>query len=117
MQALLAGCDGPLMAYDPIHYRRRSSGLLWCYGAARLMSGRLAAVVGHEGSWLQRDAQDLGLHRKSVGDGSWLEGLAALLEQGSDASSYTHYGRRMLGEAFAEHVAQSLLGAEVKTKW
>ena len=44
MQALLAGCDGALMAYDPIHYRQRSSGLLWCYGAAGLMSRRPAAV-------------------------------------------------------------------------
>lgn len=72
-------------------------------------------MVGHEGSWLQRETQDLSLHWRSGGDGSWLEGLAAVLVQGSGGTSYTSYGQRMLGEAFAEHAAQGLLGAEVKT--
>ena len=114
MQALLAGCDGALLAYDPILYRQRSSGLLWCYGAARFMGGRAAAVVGHEGSWLQREAQDLGLRWKSGGDGNWLEGLAAAVEQSSGGARYTPYGQRMLKEGFAKHVAQ-LLCAELRT--
>ncbi len=113
MQALLAGCDGTLLAYDPLIYRQRSSGLLWCYGAARWRSGQAAAVVGRAGGWLEREARDLGLNWRSGADGGWLEGLAALVEQsragsGSAAERFTAYGQRMLGEGFAAHVASLL---------
>jgi len=113
MQALLAGCDGALLAYDPILYRQRSSGLLWCYGAARWRSGQAAAVLGRPGGWLEREARDLGLNWRSGADGGWLEGLGTLVEQsragsGSAAERFTAYGQQMLGEGFAAHVARLL---------
>jgi hypothetical protein len=114
MQALLGSCDGALLAYDPVLYRHRSSGLLWCYGAARLLKGRPAAVAGRSGSWLEREAQDLGLSWRSSVDGQWLETLARVLEQGPGRASWTTYGERMLAEDFADHVArmlQALTGA------
>lgn len=115
MQGLLAGCDGALLAYDPIRYRQRSSGVLWCYGAARLLTGRPAAVVGRAGGWLEREAGDLGLGWRSGVDGSWLECLAAVLEPGPGGTRYTPYGHRMLGKGFAEHVAQQMLCADLRT--
>jgi hypothetical protein len=113
MQALLAGCDAALLAYDPELYRQRSSGLLWSYGAARWSSGQPAAVVGRAGGWLEREARDLGLGWRSGRDGRWLEDLAAALEEsragGADAAEHvTAYGQRMLGEGFADHVARRL---------
>ncbi len=115
MQALLACCDGALLAYDPVLYRQRSSGLLWCYGAARLASGQPAAVLGRAGGWLEREARDLGLGWHSGSDGGWLEGLAAMVRQSPYAARVTDYGQRMLGESFAAHVAQVLVGAELHT--
>ncbi len=110
MQALLAGCDAALLAYDPVLYRQRSSGLLWCYGAARVSRGRPAAVVGRAGGWLEREARDLGLGWRSGRDGQWLKDLAAAVAEsraGDDCANegFTPYGQRMLGEGFASHVA------------
>jgi hypothetical protein len=117
MQALLAGCDVALLAYDPVLYRHRSSGLLWCYGAACLAHGRPAAVVGRAGGWLEREAGDLGLTWRSGADGAWLACLAAAVEQRQDGSGrssggFTAYGQRMLGERFADHVVQVLRTAQ-----
>lgn len=109
MQALLAGCNGALLAYDPVLYRQRSSGLLWCYGAARLASGQPAAVLGRAGGWLEREARDLGLGWHSGSEGRWLEGLAAMMAQGHGGDWGTPYGRCLLGEGFAGHVVQLLL--------
>lgn len=61
MQELLAGCDAALLAYDPVLYRQRSSGVLWCYGAARWRAGRGAVVAGLGGGWLEREARELGI--------------------------------------------------------
>ena len=121
MQSLLANCDVALLAYDPILYRQRSSGLLWCYGSARLRTGQPAAAVGRAGSWLEREARDLGLSWRSGDDGGWLEGLAAVLEQidtakGSNPAPYTAYGLRMLGDDFASHVAGLILEADQNQK-
>ncbi|PSB36508.1 hypothetical protein [Aphanothece minutissima] len=123
MQALLAGCDGALLAYDPVLYRQRSSGLLWSYGAARWSSDQPAAVVGRPGGWLEREARDLGLGWRSSRDGRWLEDLAAAMEEScaggvNAAERFTAYGQRMLGEGFAGHVArrlQELQSAESQT--
>mgnify|MGYP001810486415 CR=1 FL=1 len=114
MQELLAGCDVALLAYDPVHYRHRSSGLLWCYGAARLMTRQPAAVVGRAGGWLEREARDLGLGWRTGGDGRWLEHLAAAVAPGAEGEGgrFTAYGRRVLGESFAAHVARLITGAE-----
>ncbi len=111
MQALLANCDGALLAYDPVLYRQRSSGLLWCYGAARLQGGQAAAVLGRPGGWLEREARDLGLGWHSGRDGGWLEGLAAVVAQGNGGDWVSPYGRGLLGEGFADHVAKRLLEA------
>jgi hypothetical protein len=113
MQALLAGCDAALLAYDPVLYRQRSSGLLWSYGAARWSSDQPAAVVGRAGGWLERETRDLGLGWRSGRDGRWLEDLAAAMEEsrsgGANAAErFTAYGQRMLGEGFADHVARRL---------
>ncbi|MCP9797728.1 hypothetical protein [Cyanobium sp. Lug-B] len=45
MQALLAGCQAALLAYDPVLDRQRSSGLLWSYGAVRCMGRRPPDVM------------------------------------------------------------------------
>ncbi|WP_156818390.1 hypothetical protein [Cyanobium gracile] len=110
MQGLLAGCDAALLAYDPTLYRQRSSGLLWCYGAARLLSGRPAAVLGRAGGWMEREARDLGLSWRSGNDGGWLEGLAACLDQApgrnpGEPTGVTTYGRQILAREFADAVA------------
>ncbi len=111
MQALLAGCDGALLAYDPVLYRQRSSGLLWCYGAARLASRQPAAVLGRAGGWLQREARDLGLGWHGGSDGGWLGALTAMVAMSHHENWATPYGRGLLGEGFAGHLVKILLGA------
>ena len=117
MQELLALCDVALLAYDPILYRQRSSGLLWCYASARWMAKQPAAVVGRAGSWLEREAHDLGLKWRSGADGNWLENLAGAVDQrpadhGYGMEPFTVYGRWILGKEFADHVVRLIQDAQ-----
>jgi hypothetical protein len=103
MQQLLAGCTRALLAYDPQSYGQRSSGLLWCYGAARLAIGAEAVAVGHGQGWLAREAAELGIGWHEC-RGDWLEALGS-----SEASAkFTARGREVLGGAFAAQVAERL---------
>lgn len=61
MQQLLAQCSVALLAYSPSTYAERSSGVLWCYAAARHAAGVPAQAVGYRGHWLQREAESLGM--------------------------------------------------------
>ena len=52
MLAALAGTHVALLPYCPTAYGERSSGVLWCYAAARLAVGRPARAVGYARGWL-----------------------------------------------------------------
>lgn len=113
MQALLSGCGVALLAYDPVLYQKRSSGLLWCYGASRLMSEQPAAVVGQAGGWLEREALDLGMRWRSGASGGWIDDLGSMVSQGptgcgSPKQRFTTYAQRILGRGFAGHVVEVL---------
>lgn len=103
MQRQLAGCTVALLAYDPEAYGQRSSGLLWCYGAARLAEGAPAVAVGHRSGWLAREAAELGISWR-VGEGDWLGALGAARR----TASFTAYGRAVLGRSFAEQMVERL---------
>jgi len=103
MQRRLAGCTVALLAYDPEAYGQRSSGLLWCYGAARLAEGAPAVAVGHGSGWLAREAAELGISWH-VGEWDWLGALGAARRTGS----FTAYGRAVLGFSFAEQMVERL---------
>lgn len=61
MQNWLARCPVALLAYDPVVYAERSSGMLWQWAASRLALDAGAAGVGYGNGWLAREASDLGL--------------------------------------------------------
>ena len=97
----LARCPLALLAYDPEHYRQRSSGMLWQWAASRAASGLAAAGVGYGTGWLATEAAALGLRWHSPAGQAWLEALAsaaAVLPARSDLSSY---GQQVLGSSFA----------------
>ena len=57
------GSAPSLMAYNPITYSERSSGVFWCYAAAH---GRGKPRTGlATGTWLQREAEALGMAWRS----------------------------------------------------
>lgn len=103
MQRLLAGCTRALLAYDPHSYGQRSSGLLWCYGAARLAIGAEAVVVGYGGGWLAREAAELGIGWRAA-SGDWL----AALGRSEPRGVFTDQGQEVLGGAFAQQMAERL---------
>ena len=103
MQQRLAACTVALLAYDPTIYAQRSSGTLWCYGAARLAVGRPATAVGHGRGWLAREAAELGIGWRAA-EGDWL----AALGQAEAGEGFSTHGRAVLGTAFAQQMAQRL---------
>ena len=117
MQQHLAACDLALLAYDPITYAERSSGVLWCYGAARYGADLPAAALGYGGHWLEREALALGLSwsvappQATAEDGeAWLaaiEGWLALQAQSASAT-WTGHGQQVLGSSFAGWVLGQL---------
>ncbi|MEA5443277.1 hypothetical protein [Cyanobium gracile] len=109
MRTLLASCGGALLAYDPVIYRERSSGLLWSYAAARFMSGRPGALVGHAGSWLEREALDLGLCWHSSRNERWIDCIAEAVDINSVENNYTEYGEWILGSTFGGHASGLLM--------
>ena len=109
MQAALADTAVALLPYDPIAYAERSSGVLWCYGAARLAVGRSAIVVGCNGGWLEQEAIALGLEWLGIPSGdppsnSWWALMAQALQRPCQAPALTDYGRQVLGSSYAHWV-------------
>ena len=114
MQQLLAQCPVALLAYSPSTYAERSSGVLWCYGAARHAAGLPAQAVGYGGHWLQSEAESLGMGWRAVSmvadslDGeSWLGGI----EQAMTAIAepvWLPAADQALGRPFAAWVLQQL---------
>jgi len=112
MQRWLAQCPLALLAYDPDHYRQRSSGVVWQWAACRQALGLGGAGVGHGTGWLAVEARALGLGwRVPAGaDGAaWLGALAtaAAAVPGGELSAY---GLSVLGESFAAWCVRALGG-------
>jgi hypothetical protein len=104
MQAALAEVEVALLPYCPSAYAERSSGVLWCYGAARLATGRPARVVGHVHGWLAREARALGFHWEGLETSrpsglAWLAVLERVLEE-QPAAMFTAYGLKVLGRSY-----------------
>ena len=116
MQNLLAGCELALLAYSPPTHVERSSGVLWCYAAARYNCGRPAVAVGYGGHWLAYEAQALGMAwstaSPAVGasDGlDWLDMLQQGLAQAqATPPRWSGDAQLVLGQTFANWVLQQL---------
>jgi len=118
MLGLLAACPVALLAYDPLIYAQRSSGMLWSWASARLAAGLGAAAVGYGAGWLAAEAAELGVGWCGLPAGGppptgepWLAALRASLGKGSAAPAYTAYGRAVLGSGFAAHLASRVLAS------
>ena len=109
MQQRLAGCDVALLPYSPSTYAHRSSGVLWCYAAARYAAGLPAAAIGYAGHWLQREAEAFGMVWH-VADAPWPVALSQVLEQqcAAQAPLWTPYATEVLGRSFADWLVESL---------
>lgn len=107
----LARCPLALLVYDPQRYRKRSSGMLWQWAAARAALERPAAACGHEGGWLAQEAEALGLSwqgpelaaEAAPGDGGpWLAALATAAAGLESEPSWSPYGRSLLLGNFSQ---------------
>ena len=114
MQAWLAQCSVALLAYSASTYAERSSGVLWCYAAARYAVGLPAQAVGYGGHWLQREAQALGLGWSALSpaanssDGEvWLGQIEAVMTQGS-ALEWSAEAEYCLGRSFSDWVLEQI---------
>lgn len=115
MQQLLASCDLALLPYCPSRYAHRSSGVLWCYAAARYTAGLPAAALGYGGHWLQEEAQSWGMTwhsvvpAPSVDLAQWQKGISqALMEVPKRQAAWTPYASAVLGRSFADWVLEQL---------
>jgi hypothetical protein len=110
MQALLAQCEVALLAYNPFSYAHRSSGVLWCYAAARWAAGLPATALGYGEHWLQKEAIAFGMHWQVAAPGApWQAAIdAALANESFAAPSWTPYANAVLGRSFVDWVAEQL---------
>jgi hypothetical protein len=112
MQRVLAEVDVAQLPYSPSAYAERSSGVLWCYGAARLAMGRQARAVGHQQGWLAREARALGFQWEGLEAGQlegtdWLAAVERVLEE-PQAAMFTAYGLQVLGRSYPRWVLADL---------
>lgn len=112
MQQLLARTAVALLPYCPEAYAERSSGVLWCYGAARLACGQPARAVGYSTGWLAAEAQALGIGWHGVSaigahpPQAWLAAIEVAL--GAPAAPYSAYGQQVLGQSYAQWLLSGL---------
>jgi len=104
MQSTLAEVEVALLPYCPSAYAERSSGVLWCYGAARLAAGQPARAVGHQQGWLAREAAVMGFQWEGLEDSqqppsAWLAAVERVLEE-PQAAMFTAYGLQVLGRSY-----------------
>jgi hypothetical protein len=115
MQEALARTSVALLPYSPSAYAERSSGVLWCYGAARLAVEAPARAVGYSSGWLASEAQALGIGWHSpngiatstaVNPQAWLNAIDQALH--SHPPSVTAYGQKVLGRSYARWLLSGL---------
>jgi hypothetical protein len=117
MVGWLARCPLALLAYDPVRYRLRSSGVLWHWGASRAAVERPAAAVGYGGGWLATEAAALGLgwHSSAAAVEAsgpagelWLAALGRAAAELAGPRRLSAYGRDLLGGDFSRWCAERL---------
>jgi hypothetical protein len=106
MQSHLAQTSVALLPYCPNAYAERSSGVLWCYAAARLAAGRSAQVLGYAGGWLAHEASALGIGWLSLPSHAttplaWMDSIDRALAFAQSAPSITPYGQQVLCQSYA----------------
>lgn len=111
MLAALAGTHVALLPYCPTAYGERSSGVLWCYAAARLAVGRPARAVGYARGWLAEEAPALGVGWVGLPSGNqpataWLDALDQALA--IEEPAVTAYGHQVLGQSYGEWLLAGL---------
>jgi len=116
MQTQLAQTSLALLPYCPIAYAERSSGVLWCYGAARLAAGQPAQGVGYADGWLAHEATALGIGWQGLPAGetdpqAWLAAISHALAPAHGAPTITPYGQQVLGQSYAHWLLPDLHSA------
>lgn len=112
MHDWLARCPLALLAYDPVVYGQRSSGMLWQWAAARQALALPAVAVGHRQGWLALEARAMGLpwQLAAADDGAaWLQALAAAAAGRLAGAEALHsYGQQLLSGGFGAWCAGRL---------
>ena len=111
MQQVLACTAVALLPYCPSAYAERSSGVLWCYAAARLASGLPAQAVGFAEGFLAEEAKALGVGWQALPDGehpphAWYAAIEGALS--APLSNFSAYGRQVLGPSYAHWLLAGL---------
>jgi hypothetical protein len=111
MLAALSSTTVALLPYCPSAYEERSSGVLWCYAAARLAVGLPARAVGYASGWLAEEASALGVGWMGLPTGSqpaaaWLDALDQALAMAAPVVSA--YGRQVLGQSYGAWLLANL---------
>jgi hypothetical protein len=110
MMDQLSQCDVALLAYDSITYANRSSGILWCYAAARFAIGKPATAIGYGDNWLAAEARELGMEwieMKNICD--LLDKIdVAVKEQVHLRQHWTAYAQSILENSYADHLSKAL---------
>lgn len=109
----LARSSAALLAYSPLAYAERSSGVFWLYASTRLACGRPAPVVIPRGGWLWREAEAFGLPcaelPKNATGAETLQCLAEVVQQAPNTPTLTAYGENIVGQPWDRWLVNQLL--------
>jgi len=112
MQQELARSCAALLAYSPLAYAERSSGVFWLYAAMRRACGRPAPVVIPRGGWLWQEAEAFGLPCAALPENATgaqaLERLADAVQFAPNTPALSAYGQGIIGQPWDRWVVDQL---------
>ena len=108
----LARSSAALLAYSPLAYAERSSGVFWLYAAMRLACGRPAPVVIPRGGWLWHEAEAFGLPCAALPENATgaqaLQRLAEAVQFTPNTPALSAYGQSIVGQPWDRWVVDQL---------
>jgi len=108
----LARSSAALLAYSPLAYAERSSGVFWMYAAVRLACGQAAPIVIPRGGWLWHEAEKFGLPCTELPQNATgaeaLQRLAEVAQLAPNAATLTDYGQKILGQPWDQWLVNQL---------
>lgn len=111
MMTLLSKCEIALLAYNQVAYAHRTSGILWCYTAARFSINQSATAIGYGNNWLQSETKAFGMCWVEINN---IDNLLAAIDDSLRFSTKTSqqwstYSENILKNSYANHISELLL--------
>ena len=111
MMTLLSKCDIAILAYNQVAYAHRTSGIFWCYAAARFSIKQSATAIGYGDNWLKLESKAFGMRWIEINKIDKL--LAAINDSlgfcAKTTQQWSTYSKNILKDSYANYISELLL--------